>query len=120
MSTVVNLKALGKAVGEVGATVAGIVANGSNYLADLVYLPAIVRDGEDVVAAVQNYKADLAEVTSLDEAGRADLAASWAADLPVTGTAADAVIQEGVTICTYVLEAVGYFLRTRAPAAPAA
>jgi hypothetical protein len=118
MSTVDNLKFLGQVASEGAVLVAGVVANGSNYLADLVYLPKLVSFGEDAATAVRNLKTDLAEVKTLDDAGRQELAAAWQADMNIPALASvDAVLDTGVVIITWLLEAVGSFLAKQAPAA---
>lgn len=115
MSDVTKLKLAGQVVGEVGTLVAGVIANGTNYLADLVYIPQLVRVGEDVAAAIGSAKDDLAEVQSLDEAGRSDLAASWQAALPqLASMSVDDALKEGVVVVSYGLEALGFFLKSRA------
>ncbi len=121
MSKVENLKFLGQVAAEGAQLTAGVVANGSNYLADLVYLPKLVQFGEDAATAVKNRQADLDEVKGLDDAGRTELAAAWQKDLSLPETApVQTIIDTGVTVITWILETVGQYLAKNPPAAPAA
>lgn len=121
MSTVDNLIQAGKAVAELGAVLTAVVANGKNYFADITLLPKLAAAGQDIVTAVKNYQADMAEIKNLDEAGRTQLAAAWAQDIPaLANQTVDQVLQEGVTVVTYGLEAIAFLLRTYGPKPTAA
>lgn len=116
MSSVTNLIFAGQVIGEWKDLITGIVANGSSYFKDLVYLPQLVKAGEDAAVVLQNRVADLDEVKALDEAGRAQLAAAWGQALHYPADAGvDTIIQEGVVVISYGFEALGFFLRSQTP-----
>ncbi len=120
MSKVDNLKLAGKAFAELGAVIVTVVGNGTNYVADLLVIPKLMKAGQDVAGIVSSVAADLAEIKSLDEAGRTELAAAWSADLPqLANKSVEDILTEGVVVLTYGLEALSFFLRTYAPAAKA-
>jgi protein-arginine kinase len=116
MSNVANLVLAGKAFSEVGVVIAGIVSNGTNYIADIKYLPQIFVAGKDAAAVLANLPAYLEEIKNMDDDGRQAVADSWRSDIPnLPDSTVDDTLREGAVLLTYGFEVLGFFLRTFKP-----